>query len=347
MATIKEVAKRARVSVGTVSNVLSGVVPVSPELRTRVLNAIKKLQYEPNQVARSLKIRQTKMIGMLVPDITNPFFPQVIRGAEDAALVNGYLLVTFNTDDRVDREQQVLSVLRGRRVDGILLVIAPNETDASHITNALAAGIPIIALDRLPDNIALDSVTVDNRQSARACVRHLIEAGHRKIGIIHGSTTLQTGRDRLQGYRQAMKEAGIAVDAAHVKGGNFRVEAGYRLCLELLSSENRPTAIFVTNGMMTIGALKAMEELGVRCPGEVALASFDDFLGADAFRPHLTTVAQPAYEIGKRGAELLIGRIEGKITDKAPVAIRLSAELRVRDSSRGPASRKMAKGTTN
>jgi LacI family transcriptional regulator len=332
--TLKEVAKRARVSVGTVSNVVTGAVPVSPRLRLRVLTTIKKLGYHPNDVARSLKLRRTKTLGMVVSDITNPFFSHMVRGAEDAALKHGYLLLTFNTDDRVEREKQVLSVLHARRVDGILLVVAAGIGRPSHIAETLRAGTPIVCLDRLPPRIRVDSVTVDNATAARECVRHLLALGHRRVGILTGSKALQTARERLRGYQEAMQEAGITIDPELIREGDFRSESGYRLGRELLARSDRPTAVFVSNAMMTLGLMKALEDLGLQCPRDVAVATFDDLPLTDAFRPHLTAVAQPAYAIGYRGVELLIQRIETKRPD-APVEIRLPTELKIRESTTG------------
>jgi LacI family transcriptional regulator len=333
MATIKEVARRARVSVGTVSNVLTGTVQVSPKLADRVRAAIRELDYHPDHVARSLKIRQTKMLGMVISDITNPFFPQVVRGAEDAALKHGYLLVTFNTDDHVEREKDVLSVLRTRRVDGILLVVAPSGGDVEHIQKTMQAGVRMVCLDRIPPGIAVDSVSVDNVKGANVCVRHLLSMGHRRIAIITGSLDLQTARDRLDGYRQALREARVPVETQWIREGDFRAESGYRLAKDLLLSRQRPTALFVSNGMMCLGVLRALDETGLRCPQDLALASFDDIPLADVFHPHLTAVAQPAYEIGNRGVDLLIQRISEPGPVRKPVHLLLEPELKIRESS--------------
>lgn len=334
MTTIKEVAERAQVSVGTVSNVLSGK-SVSPRLHRRVLAAIRQLDYHPNHVARSLKTKQTKLLGMVVSDITNPFFPLAVRGAEDAAWKEHYLLITLNTDDRLDREQHILSVLRSRRVDGILLVVAPNDGDLSHLEGTVAAGIPIVCLDRVPSGIALDSVTVESAIGARECVRHLISMEHRRIAIINGPASVETARERLRGYQEALQEAKISIDPALIRTGDFRLEGGYREARNLLSGEDRPTAIFVANGMMTLGVLNALDELGLRCPDDIALASYDDLPLASSFRPRLTAVAQDPYKIGYAGVELLLQRVKGTVSDPKPIQIRLRTELKIRESSLG------------
>jgi LacI family transcriptional regulator len=331
--TIREVAKRARVSVGTVSNVLSESEKVRPELRKRVEEAMLELDYSPNQIARSLKTRTTKTLGTIVSDITNPFFPQLIRGAEDAALERGYVLITLNTDDHVERERRALAVLRARKVDGVLIVMAPDDGEATHIATARDGGTAVVCLDRMPRGIEVDSVSVDNRKGARMCMHHLVSRGHRRIGMLSGSPALHTAKERLEGYLEVMRESGGQAAPCLIRHGDFRLESGYRLAKEMLLEAEPPTAIFASNAMMGFGALKALHELGLRCPEDVSLAVFDDIPFGDVIQPRLTVVAQPAYEMGKRGAELLIARVEGREKSAGPVRIELSPELIVRGST--------------
>jgi len=333
MSTIKEIAKHANVSIGTVSNVVNKRAAVSPKRRERVMAAIRDLDYHPNQVARSLKTKQTRMLGMVVSDITNPFFPQMVRGAEDAALKHNYLLISFNTDDHIDREKHVISVLRNRRVDGLLLVVAASNGDFVHIRETQKSGLPIVCMDRLPDGIEVDSIAVDNLAGTRSCIEHLIAMGHKKIAFITGPMNLQTASERLLGYRQAMEQASLTPNPDLIRVGDFHVEAGYRMGREILAGSTRPTAIFVASNTLALGALRALSELGLRCPEDVAVAMFDDFPFADVFRPQLTAVAQPAYSIGYQGAELLIQRIEGSQKDPSPIRIRLKTELKIREST--------------
>lgn len=333
MATIKEVAKKARVSVGTVSNVISGSVPVSAGLKNRVLAAIKALDYHPDHVARSLKTKATKTLGMVISDITNPFFPQMVRGAEDAAWKRGFLLVTFNTDDRIERERQVLSVLRARRADGLLIVHAGDSADISHIETCIKAGIEVVCVDRIPSGIDVDTVTVNNTEGVRQGVRHLVEMGHHRIGMLIGSLELDISRQRLRGYEIALQQAGIAVDPGLVMHGDFREESGRQMTLKLLSRGNRPSAIFSGNAMMAVGALRAFNELGLHCPDDIALATFDEIPFSYVLRPQVTGVAQPVYQMGYQAAELLINKLEHPDRHTEPVHVILEAELRVRDSS--------------
>jgi LacI family transcriptional regulator len=333
MATIKDVARRAGVSVGTASHVLSGKVPVSDQLRKRVEKAMAALDYHPSHIARSLSIRRTHTIGIVVPDITNPFFPQIIRGVESVAAKFGFSTITFNTDDQVDREREALSFLRSRRVDGILLVIAPGRNDGSHIKAIIKAGIPVVCLDRLPRSISVDSVSVDNFSGAREAVQHLISMGHQHIAIITGPLSLKNARDRVRGYKSALREAGIPSSAERILEGDFREETGLRISRDLfISGRQRPSALFVSNNLMALGALQGLSELGLKCPDDFALASFDGFIFPDVFRPTLTTVVQPAYEIGVRGAEILLQRLNGELKSD-PLHIELSTELRIKESS--------------
>ena len=335
MTTIVEVAKRARASTGTVSNVLRGTVRVSPALRERVEAAIRELDFHPNEIARSLKVNQTYMLGMVLPDITNPFYPEVIRGAEDRALERGFLLVAANTDEQIDREQHIVSALRSRRVDGILLVPTRGNS-VDHIRRTMKSGIPVVCLDRVPTGLKVDAVMLDNVRGAQDCVRHLVRSGYRSIAMITGSLELGVARERLRGYEEGLREAGIEVSKDLILEGDFREGSGYRLTKDLLLRADRPSAILVSNGVMALGVLQAFEELGVRCPEDVALATFDDLAGDRAFHPRLTVISQPGYEIGARGVTLLMDRIEGKLTKKSSV-IRIAPALIVRDSTRGAA----------
>ena len=331
MATIVEVAKRARVSIATVSNVIRGTRRVSPKLSERVQTAIRELNYSPNEIARSLKVKQTRMLAMVLPDITNPFFPEIIRGAEDTAFERGYFLLTANTDEKIGRERRIVLALRAYRVDGILLASA-SGSETSHLQSIIDAGMALVCLDRSVPGIKTDAVLLDNVRGARECVRHIIQKGHTRIAIITGPLKLQTGRERLQGYEDALNEADIPIDPQLIVEGDFRYDSGYHLAKRVMEQAKRPTAIFVCNGVMTLGVLKAFEEMKVSCPADVALATFDDLALDSPFHPHLTTVVQPSYEMGERAATILIDRIEGRL-DPKPVSVRVSPTLILREST--------------
>jgi LacI family transcriptional regulator len=331
MPNLVDVAKRACVSIGTASNVIRGTARVSPELRERVVAAIRELEYYPGSIASDIKIKQSSMLGMILPDITNPFFPEIMRGAEDRAFERGYLLVTANTDERIQREREVVSALRSRRVDGILLAAA-SGTDTGHIRGAIEAGISVVCLDRTATGIDTDAVLLDNVRGGQRCVRHLINSGYRDVAIITGPLGLQSARERFQGYQDALEEVEIELKPGLIQKGDYRKESGYRLGKKLAKMSNRPSAVFVCNGVMTLGVLEAFEELGIRCPEDIAIATFDDIAGGNFSHPSLTTVVQPGYEIGSRAATLLMDRVEGKLTG-APLMIRIAPILRVGEST--------------
>jgi LacI family transcriptional regulator len=224
----------------------------------------------------------------------------------------------------------VLAALRARRVDGILLVAATTEGDLSHIQGTIEAGIPVVCLDRVIDMFPVDCLSVDNVAGARKGVEHLIARGHTRIGILTGPLTVQVARDRLEGYRQALADAGIPCDESLVRLGAFRAEVGYRASLDLLR-EARPTAVFSSNAMMTLGLMRAINELHLHCPEEVSIVMFDDPVFSQSVRPELTCIAQPAYELGFQGAETLIQRL--KEPEGERVRVHLGTELRERQST--------------
>jgi DNA-binding LacI/PurR family transcriptional regulator len=333
MPSIKKVAEVAGVSVGTVSHVITGSVPVSEPLRLKVQAAIRKLNYHPNHVARSLKTSKTRTLGIIVPDLTITFFPQVIRGAETAARKSDYSLIAVNSDDDGERQKDLLSLLRSQRVEGILLVIAAAPTPLNQISLIIDAGIPIVCLDRIPDRVPVDSVSVEDLDAAEAGVRHLIEVGHRRIAIVTGPLALKNERRRLQGYRLALEKAGIALDEQLIWPGNLRPQDVTAMCRERLSAgPRRPDALFCTNGPTALAALRALRDSGLRTPEDIAFATFDELTVDDLFTPSITTVVQPAYDIGFRAAEILLERINGDGTGDT-VTLRLPARLEVRTSS--------------
>jgi LacI family transcriptional regulator len=334
MATILEVAKQASVSIATVSNVIRGTKRVSPELEERVRAAMEELDYSPNAIARGLKARQTHLLGLVLPDITNPFFPGIIRGAEDTAFDRGYFLVTANTDEQVGRERRMLGALRSYRADGILLASAPG-TDIEYIRRTIASGVAMVVLDRPVAGVKADAVLLDNVRGARECVRHLLQLGHRRIAIVTGPLALQNARERLQGYEEAIREFDIAMDPSLVLQGDYRMESGERTMKDLLKRRTGATAVFVCNGVMTIGVLKAAEEAGVQCPRDISIATFDDLSLDHSSHPHLTVVVQPSYDMGSRAATLLLDRIEGRITGD-PIVVRVVPTLIRRESTSRP-----------
>jgi LacI family transcriptional regulator len=341
---MRDVARLARVSVATVSAVVNGKQGVRPVLVNRVQDAMKALDYHPDQVARSLKVRRTTTIGVVIPDFAGGFFTEVARGIEDTARTTGYSVLLCNSNDDLAQEERHLSVLFSRRVDGILLA----STDPYSMgRRPFRPNIPIVLFDRVPPGYTGPAVVIDNRAAAYEAAKHLISVGHTRIALISGRVDLSTGIERSEGFRKAMEEAGLPVRAEFVKQGNFKAESGYRAGLELLRMTDRPTAIFSVNSGMTLGLLKAMQELNVRCPDDVSLLGFDDLVLTEGFsfgellKPELTVIAQPAYQIGCRATEMLLGMLvhpkDGHETAGTSIA-KLKAELYIRHSVAPPAS---------
>jgi len=336
MSTIKEVAELAGVSIGTVSHVIGGSVPVSDSLRRKVLAAIRTLDYHPNHIARSLKTRKTRTLGIVVPDMTIPFFPQVIRSAETAAHAHGYSVIAVNSDDSTTRQKEVLSLLRSQRVEGILLVIASAHGSQAQIPKLIESGIPVVCLDRLPEGIEVDSVCVEDSNAAELGVSHLLSLGHRKIAILTGPLTLRNERERLRGYKQAFERAGVVANDSLVWEAKLNQEDVSAVCREHLThSSTRPSALFCTNGVTGLGALRGMAACGLSTPEDIAFVTFDEITAEDIFRPAITAVVQPAYEIGYRAAEILIERIQAGPASGPRSEARLPATLKVRESSTG------------
>ncbi len=334
MSTIREVADLAGVSVGTVSHVITGSVHVSEKLRLKVQAAIRELNYHPNHIARSLKTSRTRTLGIIVPDMTISFYPQVIRGAEMAARGCGYSLIAVNSDDDGERQKELLSLLRSQRVEGILLVVAAAPTPVAQISRIIESGIPVVCLDRIPDRLPVDSVAVDDIEAARMGVQHLAAMGNRWIAIATGPLSLKNERRRLLGCKQALRDAGLSVEDDMIWEGNLRLEDVAAMCsARLRDPSTRPDAIMSTNGPTGLGVLRAFRECRLRTPDDIAFVTFDELTAPDLFTPAITTVEQPAYDIGFKAAEILLERIANNTPRNGSITVRLPAALRIRESS--------------
>lgn len=335
MYSMRDVARLAGVSVATVSAVINQKGTVSPASTERVEKAMEALDYHPDQIARSLRVGHSKIIGMVVPDISNWYFAEIIRGVEEFSEEKGYSVILCDSKDDSVRERQHMDMLYSRRVDGILLASstsqAVNDLRLLHRT-------PIVFIDSVPLGVEGDAVIVDNSQAAYAATQHLIGLGHRRIAIISGRLDRSVGVERMSGFRKAMHEAGIWIPDEMINVGDFHVESGYKSGLALMSLTPPPTAIFSCNNRMTLGLLHALGDLKIDCPGRVSVVSFDDADWATSFIPHLTCVAQPTKEIGMKATEMLLqklGAAEEHANNQFPMTI-LQAELQVRDSTAAP-----------
>lgn len=328
--TIRDVADYAQVSLATVSRVLNNNATVDEILRARVLEAIRVLGYQPNRAARRLRAQSSSVIGLVISDIQNPYFISVISGVEDAAYAKQMNIVLCNSDEDPNKQELYLRVMEAERVAG-LIIVPTNSTDRAGFDRLQAAGIPIILLDRIVRGLEVDTVRVDNVRGAFDAVNHLIQLGHRRIGIISGALHLSTGQERYQGYRDALIGAGLAVEETLVKFGNFKTQSGYHFALELIALAQPPDAIFIANNLMTLGALRALRERGVRVPEDMPLVAFDDLPWSGELYSPLTAVSQPTYELGQEAVRLLMRRIA---TPSAPYqTISLQTQLIVRESS--------------
>jgi len=334
-----DVARLADVSVATVSAVVNDKGGVSDERVKRVRDAMVALDYHPDQIARSLKVGKTHVIGMVVPDITNPFFLEVVQGLETEALQNSYSLILCNSGEDPQRERDQLSTLFSRRVDGVVL----GCTDSSSAYDGLIRRrFPLVFIDRLPIGFTGGAIVSDNVAGAHEATRHLIELGHTRIAIIAGELRLSNGIDRVEGFRKAMQEAHLPVREEYFSRGDFQIESGYRHGLELLRLAEPPTAILACNNKMTLGLMRAVGELRVPCPEQVSILGFDDFEWAANFSPKLTTVAQPTHEIGRQAMKMLLSKLKpsgGDSETPADSLVVLRTELRIRESTAPPPAR--------
>lgn len=329
MPTIRDVARKAGVSVATVSRVISdNGYPVAPQTRTRVRAAASALDYSPNLIARGLKKRASRIIGLIFPDITNPFYPAVARGAEDVARQHGYTVILCNTDEERSRESLYLDLLRRLWIDGFLFATVGRNT--RHLRVLKAHGIPVVMVARDVELPAVDAVFVDSFRGAWLATRHLIGLGHRRIAHVAGPPNASSGRERRRGYERAMAEAGLAVREHWVIETHFRAEEGYRAGQTLLAAPERPSAVFAANDLMAVEVLRAARDAGVRVPEDLAIVGFDDIPLARMVVPALTTVIQPAYQMGALAMERLLRRIAGQ--DAGPAKVMLDAELVIRSS---------------
>jgi len=337
--TIHDVARLADVSVATVSALINGSAVVSSTLTTRIRDAMAALDYHPDHVARSLKTGRTHAIGMVVPDVTNPFYPEVIRGVEQAAQQAGYSVVLVNSNENPEQERRGLQTLISTRVDGALIACCDNTTATYDLVSRRR--VPAVFLDRIPLGVNAIRISTDNFKAGWVGTKHLIDLGHERIAIVAGRTELSPHAYRIEGFRKAMQEAGLLVRDDYFRTGSLSAEGGFQIGKQILGLTRRPTAIFCTNNKTLLGIVRALAECKVTCPDEVSILGFDDFAWTENFHPKLTTIVQPAEELGRRGTEMLIAQIKMYDRDEAnpPAAyepVLVEAELRVRQSTAPP-----------
>ncbi|MTJ79598.1 MAG: LacI family transcriptional regulator [Telmatospirillum sp.] len=331
MATITEIARRAGVSTSTVSHVINRTRFVSDEMKARVAAAIDDLGgYQPNAVAQSLRSNTTHTIGMILPNNTNPFFAEIVRGVEDECFRRGYSLILCNSDDDPTRQARHLRVLISKRVDG--LVILSSGIDGTFVRLLADSPIPLVMVDRETEAVAADLVQVDHEQGGYLAGRHLADLGHRRIALISGPPDLPVNDRRQAGFRRALAEAGIGPDPRMVIHTEFTSRGGYESLLRLLEGGSVPTAVFADNDLMAIGVICAAREAGLSVPGDLSVVGFDDIALAAYTNPPLTTICQPKHLIGTETARLLAERIQEP--DMPPKRRIMPPELCVRATTR-------------
>jgi LacI family transcriptional regulator len=327
--TIRDVARAAGVSTATAARALGGYGHSSPAARRKVAESADRLGYRPNAVARALVSRATTTVGLVVGDIENPFFAAAARGLADAMDAHGYTVLLANADEDADRERRAVEALRARQVDGMVVVPAPGASPG-HLADLVAAGIPLVLLDRVVAGVEADSVLVRNTAGAADAVAHLTGLGHRRIGVVSDPPEITSSAERIAGYRRALRAAGIEPDPSLVSiGGPTRAD-GEAAARRLLDRPDRPTAVFTANNFMTVGTLRAARALGLRIPDDLALVGFDDLDWTTLVEPPVTVVSQPVTELGRAAGERLLARMGGE--DGPARRIRLPARLIVRGS---------------
>lgn len=331
MTTISDIARQAGVSTATVSRVLNGSADVSPELTSRIKSVVEKTGYEPSRIARSLRTQRSVVWSVIISDIRNSFFTELIPGVEDVAFSVGSSVILCHAGDDLDREAVYVRLAAAEKVAGV--IISPASHTATDLRPLISRGIPVVTVDRRLQDVPLDHVLVDNRFGARQATTHLITTGANRLACISGPLNTTTGADRYEGYRQALVEADRPAQARRFVEGDFHESSGYEAAKKLVAGRNRPDGLFVCNNLMTIGALRAIDEAGLAIPDDIAIVGFDDASWNVLLRPPLTAIAQPSYDIGQEAARLLLSRING-YTGAAREVV-LAPTLRIRQSTAG------------
>lgn len=332
MATIYDVARRAKVSAATVSRVLNGQSNVDPALADRVTSAVAELGYRRNSMARNLRQKRSNLWAVIVSDIQNPFFTSMVRGVEDVASAAGFSVVLCNSDEDPAKEAAYISAALSDQMAGVIIASSAESTE--NISTLQDSGCPVVVIDRELTGFPADAVLVDNVHGADMATAHLIEQGFERIACITGPKHLSTAVQRLEGYQRAMAAAGRSVDEELVRYADFRERGGHDAMEELLALHEAPAAVFVGNNLMTVGVLESLDEHGKAVPSDVGVVGFDEIPWAELVRPSITTVAQPTYDEGRHAAELLVQRLERG--EAKPTKIVLEPTLHVRDSSTPP-----------
>ena len=328
MANMKQIAELAGVSLGTVSNVLSGSAVVRQPLRQKVLAAVEATGYQPSQLGRALRRDKINMIAMIIPDIMNPFFPAVVRGAQDVAFEHDFRFLLCNTDNDQDKEIAHLTALRTYLPAGLIVIPSSLSRLTAHAQTYVDAGTAVVCVDRLPHDWKGDTVTANNAKGSYDATVHALKLGHRKLAMISGPRQFTNVRDRIQGFKQALREKKVPVGPEYIQEATFDHPSGYAKAMLLLRLIPQPTVIFAGNDLIAFGVLRAIHEWGLRCPDQISLFGFDNLDLAETMSPPLTSVSQPGYQMGTTAARLLMDRVRGKTGRARHVVLDTMLEIR-------------------
>ncbi|NRF91638.1 LacI family DNA-binding transcriptional regulator [Paenibacillus frigoriresistens] len=310
MATIRDVAKLAGVSVATISRYLNKSGYVNADTELNIKHAIEKLNYLPSVVARGLAGKSTKTFALILPDISNPFFPELARAVEDVASTYGFTVILCNSDGQIGKEKNYIDILKSKNIDGI--IFASNTLGQEDVDKLASFNIPFVCLDRAPTNKSCSVVRSNNREGGRLAVKHLLESGSKKIGHIYGPQDLIPAKERLIGYEESVRAFDWFSPSLMVQG-DFGISGGIKATEELMRRHPDIDAIFAGNDLMAVGALKALHRMGIQVPGQVVVCGFDGINMTEITEPELTTIAQPIYDMGALVSRILIKKIEGTI----------------------------------
>ena len=328
--TIKDVAKMANVSIKTVSRVINNSPEVAEDTKNKVLNIIKKLNYRPSELARSLATKRSKVLGVIISDITNPFYAELVRGIDDFASSKGYHIIISNTDGIRKKEIECLDTLLKRRVDGIIFTYARLKSE--EILDLFSNGFPIILVNRTISGLNSNYIIANDRLGAKLATKHLVELGHVRIGLVSGKKDQTGGMWRTEGYLEILKTYNIKIDNNLIKEGNWTQDSGFKLTKELINLKERPTAIFYENDLMAFGGLNYIHSIGLKVPNDISVVGFDDIIFSSLECVGLTTIRVPKYQIGYLAAKNLISIIEKGIIKKRKKVFDL--ELIVRNTTK-------------
>ncbi|WP_200974668.1 LacI family DNA-binding transcriptional regulator [Echinicola sp. 20G] len=330
--TIRDIALKLKISISTVSRALRDSPEIKLETRKKVLAMAEKLNYSPNVVAQSLRVNKTKTLGIVVPQLASHFFASNISGIQDTAYSRGYNVMICQSNESFDQEKSDIRTLISSRVDGLLISLSRETSSYEHLENLIDREIPFVLFDRIHEGLPVSTVIVDDTVGAYKVTKHLIEQGCRRIAFMSGPEEMYISKKRMAGYEKALNEYGIEVDFALVKHSDLTIESTQNLVQELLNLEKRPDAIFAINDPVAIDVMKFLKSKGLKIPSDVALVGFTNMPVSDALEPSLTTVDQPAYEMGKLAANNLLDQLMNP-EDFKPQTIVLDTELIVRKSS--------------